>query len=214
MKGSLLRTSPVSQGRDSMSLRRYLALAGIVGPPCFVVVFLVIGLVKPGYNAVAQAVSEGSIGDLGWIQSANFLVTGVCFVALAVGLWRGFGDRLSGRIGSGLIAATGIGLCGAGLFVTDPGFRAVTLHGNLHMAASLVVFLSLLIACLIFAGRFWHDRGFAIYSIASGLAIPAGFVALFSIGAWPGLIQRVMITIVWAWVTVLALRLYVLKTGR
>lgn len=193
---------------DGRSLTRLLALGGIVGAPLFVVVLLVLGLVKPGFNAVVQMGSEESIGDLGWIQSANFLVTGVCFVVLAVGLWRGLGSRLSGRIGSALIAAAGIGLFGAGLFVTDPEYPPQTLHGILHSAVSAVTFLSLLIACLAFARRFWHDRRFAIYSIASGLVIPASIPA-FNIA--PGVIQRVMIAVVWTWITALALRLYAMK---
>lgn len=192
---------------DGRSLTRLLALGGIVGAPLFVVVLLVLGLVKPGFNAVVQVGSEESIGDLGWIQSANFLVTGVCFVVLAVGLWRGLGSRLSGRIGSALIAAAGFGLFGAGLFVTDPG-PPQTLHGILHIAVSAVTFLSLLIACLVFARRFWHDRRFAIYSMASGLVIPASIPA---INITPGVIQRVMIVVVWTWITALALRLYAMK---
>ncbi|HEV2477491.1 MAG TPA: DUF998 domain-containing protein [Candidatus Dormibacteraeota bacterium] len=182
-------------------------MAGLLGPPFFVVVFLVLGLIKPGYDALARTVSEGSIGELGWIQIANFLICGAAFVVFAFGLWQGFGDRWSGRVGSALVALAGIGLMGAGVFVGDPGFQATTFHGNMHMLASVVVFVSLLIGAFFFARRFWPDRQFALYSILSGLAIPAGFIAIAALGRWPGLVQRVMIALVWTWLTILALRL-------
>ena len=192
--------------RPLLSAHR-LALAGLLGPPFFVAVFLVVGLVKPGYNPLDRAVSEGSIGELGWIQIANFLVFGAALLVFAFGLWQGFGDRWSGRVGSALVALAGIGFFGAGVFVTDPGFQATTFHGNMHMLASAVIFLSLMIGAFVFARRFWPDRQFAIYSILSGLAIPAGFIAIAALGRWPGLVQRVMIALVWTWLAILALRL-------
>ena len=196
-----------------MTLTRRIALAGILGPPFFIAVFLVDGLVKPGYNPIVQTVSAGSIGELGWIQVCNFLVLGVALSAFAIGLWRGFGDRVSGRIGSALIAAVGIGLLCAGVFVADPGYRAVTVHGNLHMTASLVIFLSLIVGCFVFAKRFWSDRRFAIYSIATGPVIPVSFSAAFALPSLPGLLERVMLIGVLTWITVLALRLRGLSTA-
>ena len=68
-------------------MTRRLALAGVLGPPLFVVVFLVDGLIKPGYDPVTRVVSEASIGDLGWVQIANFLVFGATMLAFSLGLW-------------------------------------------------------------------------------------------------------------------------------
>ncbi len=74
-------------------MARRLAWAGIVFPPLFVVVFLILGFVKPNYNPVRQFVSEGSIGQLGWVQVANFLVSAP----------RSFSSQLVS--GSGLVIA-------------------------------------------------------------------------------------------------------------
>src|SRR5216684_611989 len=164
--------------RSRPTIRR-LALAGILGPPFFVLVFLILGLVKPGYNPVTRFVSEGSIGELGWVQ-----------------------------IGNALIAVAGIGIVFAGVFVADPGTQVATTHGGLHIVASLVTFLCLALACFFFARRFWHDLPFAIYSIGSGLIIPIGFSQAGTMGGrWTGIIQRVVIIVVWAWMAVLAIRL-------
>jgi hypothetical membrane protein len=187
------------------STTRRLALAGIVFPPLWLVVLIVLGFVKPGFNQLTQAGSSESIGQYGWVQVANFTVLGVALVVFAFGLWRGFGDRLSGRIGSLLMAIAGVSLVGSGVFVADGGNRAVSFHGNMHMTFSLVLFLSLLIAGFVYARRFWDDRRFAIYSIATALVIPASFLVTFVVP--PGLSQRVMLIIVWTWITVLGLRL-------
>ena len=217
IRPEMAATLVAERRRFPLSAHRF-ALAGIIGPPFFVAVFIVVGFIKPGYNPVARTVSEGSIGELGWIQIANFLVLGGALLIFALGLWQGFGDRWSGRVGSALVALAGVGLLAAGAFVPDPpGIQVTTFHMKMHVLASVVSFNSLNIAAFLFAKRFWPDRRFAIYSILSGLAIPAGFIATAALGnpqmagggpGWPGLIQRVMIVAVWAWLTILALRLW------
>jgi hypothetical membrane protein len=187
------------------STTRRLALAGIVFPPLWLVVLIVLGFVKPGFKQLTQAGSSESIGQYGWVQIANFIVLGIALVVFAFGLWQGFGDRLSGRIGSVLMALAGVGLVGAGVFSSDGTNRAVSFHGNMHMTFSLVLFLSLLIAGFVYARRFWDDRRFAIYSMATALVIPASFALTFVIP--PGLSQRLMLIIVWTWITILGLRL-------
>ena len=184
-----------------------LAWAGVIGPGLFVVVFLVLGVAKPGYDATARFVSEGSIGELGWVQVANFVVLGVMLAAFAVPLWAGYGNDLSGRLGAALIAAMGVGLGLAGVFVTDPGSRVVSRHGLVHVIASIVVFASLTLACLTFAWRLRGDPAFAAYSVATGLFVPVGFVATVAAGRWLGIAQRVLIVVGWTWIAVLGWRL-------
>ena len=196
----------VDRRRFSRETRR-LALAGILGPPVFVIVFLVLGFIKPGYDPVVRFVSEGSIGELGWIQIVNFLVFGATLLVFSLALWQGFGARLSGRIGSVLIGIVGVGVVAAGVFAADPDSQIVTTHGALHEAVSLMAFLGLALACFFFARRFWNDVRFAVYSIATGALIPVTFLSIDAIGK-PGLVQRVMIIVVWTWLTILALRLW------
>ena len=202
-----MATNSVLDWRHHYRETRRLALAGILGPPFFVVVFLVLGFIKPGYDPVVRFVSEGSIGELGWIQIVNFLVFGATLLVFSLALWQGFGDRLSGRIGSVLIGIVGVGAVGAGVFVSDPDSQIITTHGALHESVSLVAFVGLALACFFFAKRFWSDLPFAVYSIATGALIPVTFASIDAIGR-PGLVQRVMIIVVWTWLTILALRLW------
>ncbi len=146
-----------------------LAWTGVVGPAGFVAVFLVLGVVKPGYDARARFVSEGSIGELGWIQIVNFVVFGTMLLAFAAALWNSYGNEASGRTGAGLMAAVGAGLILAGVFVTDPGTKIVSRHGLVHVIASMVVFGGLMLACLAFAWRLHANGRFAAYSVATSL---------------------------------------------
>ena len=180
--------------------------AGIVGPPVFVAVFSMLGVVKPRYDATAQFVSEGSIGDLGWVQTLNFIVFGALMLVFAAGLWSG----VSGQgVGAVLMAVFGIGLILSGVFVTDsPGSRAAaTVHGVLHNVAGLVVFGSLTLACFVSAWTFRSHAGWGVYSLATGIAIPIGFVGSALAGRWVGIAQRALIVVGWTWITVLGLGL-------
>ncbi len=73
-------TNKVEQ--KSFPLRLLLA-CGVVGPLFFIVMFLIEGATRPGYNPLRQPVSSLSIGDLGWTQMANFIITGSLTLAFS-----------------------------------------------------------------------------------------------------------------------------------
>src|SRR5262245_19979914 len=52
-------------------------IIGVVGPLLFIVVFLLEGATRSGYDPVRYPVSSLSIGTRGWIQAANFLMVGL-----------------------------------------------------------------------------------------------------------------------------------------
>jgi hypothetical protein len=118
----------------------------------------------------------------------------------------------------------GMGLIGAGLFVTDPmnGYPLGTpnlpvqysLTGRLHRLFSAFVFLGLPIACFMFA-RFFAKHGeiiWALYSRATGIAFlllfiltGLGFAQVDGLANFAGLLQRITLTVGFAWLTLLAL---------
>jgi hypothetical membrane protein len=204
---------------------RFLLSCGAVGGPLFVVAFLVEGAVRNGYDPVRHPVSSLALGDDGWTQVANFIVTGLLMLAFA------FGVRIALRPGPGstwgpaLIMAYAIGLVGAGVFATDPvsGYPPgtaqmiqYTSHGALHDLFSIPVFVALPAACFVLARRFRRNgrTGWAFYSVASGVAFLITFVlASLAFGQMAGLVeiggvlQRASIMIGWGWLTLLAIDL-------
>ncbi|MFG1704176.1 DUF998 domain-containing protein [Nonomuraea sp. M3C6] len=214
----------------STSDRRALLACGVIGPVLFVVVFLVEGAVRPGYNPLRHPVSSLAIGEPGWVQRADFLVAGALVLAFAVGL-APVVRRWGGGIWSPLlIGLVGAGLMGAGVFVTDPisGYPPgtpmqplpPTTDGALHQLFSTPVFTALPAAGLVLAYRFAKlgNKVWAAYSAASAVAFLIAFVltslgfaqnpALMPVG---GLLQRLTIIIGFAWLAALAT--YLLRRG-
>ena len=106
-------------GRLAGQTRRLLR-CGMWAGPVFTATFLAEGAARDGYRPLRHPVSSLALGPRGWIQTANFAVTGVLCLAGAVGL-RLTSDRLAGgRAGPILVAAAGAGLIGSAAFPTDP----------------------------------------------------------------------------------------------
>jgi hypothetical protein len=58
-------------------------------------------LTRDGFDPTRHPLSLLSLGELGWVQIANFVVTGVLYLACAVGMWR----VLASAIQFGFVAA-------------------------------------------------------------------------------------------------------------
>ncbi len=198
---------------------------GWPAPGLFVVAFLVESATRPGYSALRHPVSSLALGDHGWTQRANFLLTGVLLLAFAAGTRPGLRTYGAGRAPSLLLGAVAVGLLGAGVFATDPVGdyppgtptpAPPTTTGNLHDAFSLLVFLGLPAACCVVGCRFARagHRGRAAYSVVTAVVFLAGFflagagfsqqTALAPVG---GLLQRLTLLVGLGWIGWLALRL-------
>ncbi len=68
-----------------MKTKTFLA-CGAMGGPLFVLAFLVEGANRANYDPLRHPVSSLSLGDSGWTQTANFIVTGLLMLAFAAGL--------------------------------------------------------------------------------------------------------------------------------
>jgi hypothetical protein len=152
LTGSTCRRALADHGR----MRRFACYSGIVGPILFIATVLVEGATRSGYSAWHYFASDLALGPGGWIQVANFVVSGalVAFFAYAV----------PNRWGAILIGAFGVGLVLAGLFVTDPslgyppgtlpGKAPQTVHGTIHSVAGAIVFFSVAAAAFVLARAF------------------------------------------------------------
>jgi hypothetical protein len=208
---------------------RLLLLCGAIAGPFFTAGWLLQGLDRAGYDPMRHAISSLSVGQPGWIQIANFLVTGSLILAFSIALRQGLGGPSGSVWGPLLVGLLGIGLIGSGIFVTDPlngyppGTPLIpterTVHGILHDIFGIPVFLGLPIACFVFAGFFTrHGKpSWAWYSRLSGLGMFAVFfiarLGFRLLPAYPdlaanfGLLQRITVTIGLTWLTLLAVYL-------
>jgi Protein of unknown function (DUF998) len=206
---------------------RWLLSGGVIGPALLVVLCVIEGAIRPDYDPMRVFVSQLSLGDQGWLQIANFVVSGLLIVAFAVGLRRVVPSGRASRWGPILLGLVGLGLIVSGVFVTDPALgyppgtppgltQNPSWHGSLHLLGALFVFGGLSITSFVFARRFQAqtDRRWARYSVATGIGMLAVFVAanlgasgVAGLGDIAGALQRVAILIGFGWIAALAARL-------
>lgn len=143
-------------------VQRLLLACGIVGPVLFIVVFLVEGATRPGYNSLMLTISALESGPSEWMQVTNFIVFGLFIGCFAIGLRgalvRGFGATLLPL----LEIFTMLGLIGDGIFLRDP----------LHLFCDILALAPGVVASFVFAWRLAGDprwRGWATYSIATAI---------------------------------------------
>lgn len=162
---------------------RALVTAGVVAGPLFVVVGLAQVLTREGFDLTRHPLSLLALGDLGWIQIANFIVAGVLMLAFALGARRSLGDG-PGRVWAPvLFGLYGVGLVLGGAFTADPalGFpigtpegypTEWTFHGGVHAFAAPLAFLALVAVTWVVARRLaWEGhRAAAIWSRVIGVA--------------------------------------------
>lgn len=198
-------------------MTRVLLKCGVAGAAIFPAVVLLQGLTRDGFDLAVHPLSMLSLGDLGWIQITNFIVTGFLFIAFAVGLRRALGSDRGGVWGPRLFGFYGVVLVAAGVFTVDPmyGFppgtppglpETLSWHAIVHNLTFVFAFLGLIIATFVFARRFaslgrW---GLAAYSALTGAATPGLIVLSQMTPAATGYILFGMGLLVDVWIVVLA----------
>ena len=160
--------SAMSAGQSAALVVPTEIACGVAAGPLFVSSFMVIGARRAGYDWRRHAVSSLARGRGGWLQRANFVLTGTLYCIAANGVARSPKQTAGPRVVSALIFGVGGGLIGSGLFVTDPvaGFRpasrdhddpdrtpsiARTRRGRLHNLCAIPIFAGIPVAALICA---------------------------------------------------------------
>jgi hypothetical membrane protein len=198
---------------------RLLLIAGVIGGPLFMVVGLVQAFTRPGFNLRRHALSMLSLGDLGWIQVTNFVLTGLLSIALAIGMRRALHPGRAGTWGPLLMAAYGVGFIIAGIFRIDPalgfppgapeGFTGFSWHASIHFLGFTVAFIGLIAACFVFARRFAGrgERGWAAYCATSGaIALVLILLGMFNV-APASVTFAIMGVVTSGWIAAISLRL-------
>jgi hypothetical membrane protein len=196
----------------------------VMGPIAFTIAWIVAALVQDEYSVRREDISALAALDAqnAWIMITGFLLLGVGIVALGAGL----AGALMGRpatVGSILVVVAGVGIIVAGLARNDCSTELdacadrvdagdVSWHHATHDLASLVVFLALVAAPLVFARAFrgdqsWRDlRTYSLITGVLGLVLLVLFLSGVA-GSWNGLLQRVFVTVLFLWIAVLGARL-------
>jgi Protein of unknown function (DUF998) len=163
--------------KDLQTTTRLLS-AGMIAGPFFIVVSLIQAFSREGFDWIRHPASLLSLGDLGFIQIANFVITGALFIACAVGLKRIVTAGVGRKWLAPLFVLVGVAFILGGVFVADPAFgfppgspagvpKTMSWHSMIHGFAPVIGSLAMSAALLIFARRSWkqEQRGTAIMSV-------------------------------------------------
>jgi len=165
-------------------MKRNLLGCGIVAGPLFVIASLAQAFTRTGFDLGRHPISLLSLGSLGWVQIANFVVAGLLFMGCAVGLRHALHPGRAGTWGPWMYGVFGLALIAGGVFVSDPslGFppgtpdgvpETMSWHAAAHSVAPVTGFLALSVACFVFARRAVGrgERAWAVFSVVTGIAI-------------------------------------------
>ena len=214
--------------KGNTQLTKLVLTGGIIAGPIYIVVGLVQILTREGFDMTRHPLSLMSLGDLGWIQITNFIVTGFLVLLAAIALRRLAQADKRLRSGAFLIGLYAVCVIGGGIFVTDPalGFppgtpdvypETFSWHGLLHFIAGQIAFLSLISASFVYGKYFAINqmRKWATFSRLTGGIFLVAIIALMATAgmesiagmAWASILLYVAVALGWVWLSALIIRM-------
>lgn len=193
---------------------------GVVAGLFYLAVGIVRGFTRDGFSFTEHALSLLMLGEGGWVQSANLIVSGAMVVAAALGFNRAMSPGREARSAGLLVGVYGAALIGSGIFPPDPvdGFpdsgssAEATTGGLMHIALGGIGFLALAIATFVVARWLSRrgDSGAATRSRVAGAVVLVGFLggAALSAGTAGVALLRVAVISGWVWLGSTSLGLY------
>ena len=196
---------------------QFLLRCGVWAGPFYLAVGVMQALVREGFDFGRHPLSVLANGPGGWIQTANFVVTGLMVLAAAVGFRRVLGPGSRGL--TWLLGAYGVAMLAAAVFRADPvdGFppgtpeglpTSISTAGLIHFIAGAFAFTFLAVSGFFAAWTMWRRNAgsLALLSLLSGLSVVFGFfggivLPVGVLGIW------FAVVVGWAWLTVMSIRL-------
>jgi hypothetical membrane protein len=205
------------QADGSAASTRFLLRWGVVAGPFYLALGLTQALIREGFDLARHPLSVLANGSWGWVQTANFVLSGLMVLAAAVGFGRVLGPK--SRAFRWSLAGYGLGMILAAIFPADPidGFppgtpkgmpTSISTTGLMHFVAGALTFLMLGISGLAAAWtmRRRHQTALALLSLFSGLSVLIGF---FGGVASPIGVAGIWFAVVigWIWLAVMSFQL-------
>jgi hypothetical protein len=205
---------------------RRLALAGLVGPPLFAAIVLVVTAIewdflhdlgwsaRPFASPDAPWPSVLALGDYGFLQIVNFLLLGVSILGLAVALFRLLDVRR--KFGPALLVllAAGVGLAAVRTdYRTAYGGGPDTWNGTVHAVAFTIFVPAAVASTLALALQFRRDerwRPMSRNTLIAGLVALASIAAFLAFGC--NVFFWIYLTIVLAWLMLVSRRALALSS--
>ncbi|GAB2598341.1 DUF998 domain-containing protein [Pseudactinotalea suaedae] len=215
--GTVSTPQELTADRVTKSLLGY----GVIAGPIYVVTSLVQASLRDGFDLTRHAWSQLALGDPGWVQVVNLVLTGAMLIAFAVGLARALVTGPGSRWSPLLIGVFGLSMIVSGIFKVDPagGFpdglptpATISTSGLVHLGAGAVGFTCLTAGLLVLARRLSREgfSALAVWTRVVAVAFLVTFVGMASTASGgAGIIAFVVAVVaVMALLSVLAVHRY------
>jgi hypothetical protein len=185
-----------------MSKFRILALCGMLSPVLYTLLWILGGILVPGYSHIRDDVSSLYAIDAyrRWFFQPLFILCSTLLLVFFLGLHRGVNQGNGSVVGPVLfIISSLLGVVVACLFPLDAGGEISTLRGKLHLiliAASGVVLLPAMVLMFFRLRSVPGWKGFAVYSLVSApvTLILVIVTSYFTGSKYMGLVERFMVS--------------------
>jgi hypothetical protein len=210
--------------KDNTQLIKLMLTGGILAGPIYILLGLAQILTREGFDITRHPLSMMSLGDLGWIQITNFILTGSLVLLAAIALRRLAKAEKRLRRGAFLIGLYGLCVILGGIFRTDPslGFppgtpdaypETFSSHAFVHFIAGQIAFLSLIVASFVYGKYFAANQlpKWATFSRLTGgiflatiiAPIPAAAMGSATALAWSSIFLYAAVALGWVWLSAL-----------
>ena len=138
----------------------------------FAITLVTVHVIEPEANS--SPISLYSLGPFGFVMRAGFVILGLAFLSIVVGLRSRARRTTLYSIDLMMLSIAGAGLVTIGAFNTDALGTAPTPSGLIHSLAANIWSISALVGILLFAVAFRQDgRSLAIGRLSRNLGIAA-----------------------------------------
>jgi Protein of unknown function (DUF998) len=174
----------------------------------FVLTYLVLGALAPGYDSARDTISALEFTSYALVQRVNFVLFGMSLGVFAVALRRELGTGRGSVVIPIVQCCSGIGVAGGGFFIHEP----------MHMVSDLIAFNSAIVVVALFAWRFYGDtrwKGWVAYSIVTALlmmSLLTAFGVAQHIGGPAGVFEKLASLMRSSWSALLVRQFYLGRT--
>jgi hypothetical protein len=178
--------SDESEAGRNAAVTRFLLRCGVWAGPFYLAVGLAQAFLRKGYVFSRHPLSVLTNGPGGWVQTVNFVLSGLMVLAAAVGFARVLGPKSRGV--TWFLGGYGASMLVASMFKADPvdGFppgtplgppTSISTTGLVHFIAGALAFIFLATSCFLAvpAMRRRNASPLARFSVLSGLVVVLGF---------------------------------------
>lgn len=215
---SIATTTPTTLAQRLQRLS-WLAAFAIVGQLLLTASALLLP-VWSEYGLIGDNISELAVGRYGLVQTTAFVIAGLGTLGLAFAIRKLTAGSRGSLVGSSLIAVYGAGAVLSAIVQTDPihgpaDISSLSAAATIHSGVALISFISAIVAMFVLTRTFGKDKSWR--SIARwSVFFPAGALALMFVqqeGPLIGVLQRLLVAIISAWLILIALKIRSLVTS-